>query len=146
MTESTIAFVTAQLKLDEGFKGRPYLDSRSIVTIGYGRNLDDHGISEPEAAVMLGNDIASALSALRLKIGAFDSFSEARQAALLNMCFNMGIAKLMTFQKMIAALENNDPYTAGKEMKESTWYSQVHAKRADPLIAQMQTGLFPKEA
>jgi lysozyme len=36
---------------------RAYRDTVGKLTIGYGRNLDDRGISEDEAGFMLDNDI-----------------------------------------------------------------------------------------
>lgn len=47
------------LQEHEGFRQFPYLDSLGIQTIGYGRNLESRGISEPEASYLLSNDIPS---------------------------------------------------------------------------------------
>ncbi|HAC30701.1 MAG TPA: lysozyme, partial [Marinobacter hydrocarbonoclasticus] len=47
-----------QLKRHEGLRLKPYLDTASSprLTIGYGRNLEDVGISRDEADFMLDND------------------------------------------------------------------------------------------
>jgi lysozyme len=47
------------LKRDEGLRLKPYQDTVGKWTIGYGRNLDDRGISKYEAEAMLRNDVAS---------------------------------------------------------------------------------------
>ena len=39
----------------------PYRDTVGVLTIAYGRNLDDTGISLDEADLMLDNDIAAVL-------------------------------------------------------------------------------------
>lgn len=44
---------------DEGLRLKPYHCTAGKLTIGYGRNLDDNGISEEEALSMLRNDIAT---------------------------------------------------------------------------------------
>jgi len=45
-----------QLKHDEGIRLFPYQCSADKLTIGYGRNLEDNGISEHEAEQMLLTD------------------------------------------------------------------------------------------
>ena len=47
----------AQLKRHEGFRAKPYQCSANKTTIGYGRNLQDVGITEGEAVSLLNNDI-----------------------------------------------------------------------------------------
>ena len=51
------------LKRHEGLRLKPYQDTIGKLTIGYGRNLDDRGISKEEAEYLLRNDIS------RVKIG-----------------------------------------------------------------------------
>ena len=41
----------------EGCKLKPYLDTVGKTTIGYGRNLDDVGITQAEAKAMLETDL-----------------------------------------------------------------------------------------
>lgn len=49
-----------QLKRHEGFSAKPYFCTANKLTIGYGRNLDDVGITESEASELLRQDIARA--------------------------------------------------------------------------------------
>ena len=46
-----------QLKRHEGIKLTPYKCTSDKLTIGVGRNLEDVGISEQEAEMLLQNDI-----------------------------------------------------------------------------------------
>ena len=45
--------IEEQLMIDEGFRSKPYSDTVGKLTIGYGRNLDDVGITRNEAFQML---------------------------------------------------------------------------------------------
>ena len=44
----------------EGLRLKPYKDSVGKLTIGYGRNLDDVGISQEEAEILFSADVAQA--------------------------------------------------------------------------------------
>src|SRR5690554_4120050 len=108
----------------EGLRLKPYRDTVGKLTIGYGRNLDDAGISEDEALVMMRNDIAVS----RRELSQYDWFrrlDESRQGVLINMRFNLGLPRLLTFRRMIAALDNGDYNKAADEMLDSRWAEQV---------------------
>ncbi len=53
-----------QLKRHEGVKLKPYFCTQGKCTIGVGRNLEDVGISEEEAEMLLINDIERATDQL----------------------------------------------------------------------------------
>ena len=114
-----------QIKYDEGKKLKVYLCSSGIETIGYGRNLVDVGITEEEAEFLLMNDIKRVQQELRANFEWFGLISTARQGALINMCFNLGITRLLGFKKMIAALEDGDFQEAANQMLDSKWAKQV---------------------
>ena len=61
------------------------------------------------------------------------------QRVLINMCFNMGIDRLLGFQRMIVAIIAERWDEAAREMLDSTWAHQVGA-RADRLARMMETG------
>jgi len=128
-----------QLIRDEAVRLKPYRDSVGKLTIGVGRNLDDVGISHDEAMTLLANDIDHASAQLRSKLPWTISLDEVRQAALINMAFNMGIGGLLGFRKFLAALEAGDYKTAAEEMMSSLWYKQV-GDRAHRLSVQIETG------
>jgi lysozyme len=130
--------LTTQLKADEGFRSKPYKDSVGKLTIGYGRNLDDVGLSQGEGDTLLWNDINLALHTVQVNLPWIAQLSEARRGVLVNMAFNMGMATLLCFQKMLTAVKNGDFETAAKEMEESRWAQQVGA-RAQRLVLQMRT-------
>ncbi len=57
--------------------------------------------------------------------------------ALINMNFNLGIKKLLTFHRMIAALEERNYTSAATEALDSLWATQVH-QRANDIAVMMR--------
>lgn len=127
------------LMQDEGWRAFAYTDTVGKLTIGYGRNLADVGISLAEGRVLLDNDINAALSALAQKLPWFETLDATRQLVLVNLCFNMGIDGLLKFQHMLTALKIGDYETAAHELESSRWYSQV-GHRGPRLVAMLKTG------
>lgn len=118
------------IKLHEGVRLKPYLDTVGKLTIGVGRNLDDLGITLSEAELMLDNDILRCIT----QLSPFPWYANQPQSikdALVNMCFNMGITRLLGFRKMIAALTVKDYQKAANEALDSKWAAQVHGRAKD---------------
>lgn len=134
-----IARVKAELCRDEGERLKPYRDGVGKLTIGVGRNLDDVGITAAESGVLLENDIAAAAAGLDRALPWWRGLSEARQRALLNMAFNLGVSRLRGFRGMLAALEAGDCERAAAEALDSRWASQVGA-RAQRIAAMIREG------
>ena len=128
-----------QLKRHEGIRLKPYKCTEGKLTIGYGRNLEDVGISQAEADQMLMNDILKIEEQIIRKIPVFHELSLNRQNVLINMGFNLGVNGLLRFKKMIAALEDGNFVIAADEMDDSRWSRQV-SSRADELSSQMIDG------
>ena len=131
--------LTAELRTEEGFRAKPYRDQYNNLTIGYGRNLDDHGISEAEAGVMLANDIAAAVAGCRSAFDWFDGLSAGRKQALADLCFNMGLPRLQGFRQMLAAFAAGDFDRAASELEDSLWFHQV-GTRGPRLVALIREG------
>src|SRR5438876_896932 len=70
------AALTLLLVKHEGLSLKPYRCPAGKRTIGVGRNLDDRGISEDEAAMLLGNDIRFVWKELSRVLPAFTSLDE----------------------------------------------------------------------
>lgn len=128
-----------QLMRDEGLRLWPYRDTNSRLTIGFGRNLDDTGISSIEAGMLLDHDIASATSKVLARLPWASQLDEARRGVLINMCFNMGSGRLMGFKNMLAAMQRGDWDTAARELLDSAYSRQVGA-RSERLAAQLRDG------
>lgn len=137
-----------QLKVHEGLELRTYVCTEGKLTIGYGHNLTDDPvwglqrgdkISAKQAEDLLLRDIRVKALELDTKISWWRTLNEPRQAVILNMAFNMGVASLMNFKNMLAALRQGDYETAAHEMIDSSWFGQV-GSRAEELVMQMRKG------
>ena len=128
----------SQLERHEGLRLKPYNDTVGKLTIGYGRNLEDVGISRDEADFMLDNDIDQVERQLET-VDEYRDLDAVRQAVIANMAFNLGFAGLMGFKNMWAAIGRRDWESASEEMLNSKWARQVGV-RAVELSEIMRTG------
>jgi lysozyme len=132
------------LKKHEGLRLKPYRCSADKLTVGYGRNLDDVGISEEEAEMLLLNDLLTANIEVENRFVWFEDLDEVRKAVVVNMIFNLGIARFSAFKKTISLIEEGSYSEAAQEMLDSRWANQV-GSRANELSEMMRTGLWPEE-
>ena len=123
----------------EGFRAKAYTDTVGKLTIGYGRNIEDVGISKREAAFLLQNDLDAAEQSCRDAFDWFDRLSPARQRVLIEMAFNLGFRKLLGFGQTIKACRDGRYEDAAKQMLKSKWAAQVK-QRAVTLAEQMRVG------
>jgi lysozyme len=135
-----------QLKRDEGAKVRHgrvliYTDTVGKVTGGYGRNLTDRGLSLAEAELLLEHDIDDAIKDCVAVVPGFTGLDPARQAVVVNMCFNLGAVKLLQFTRTLKLIEHGDYGKAADAMLQSKWARQV-GQRAVRLANQMRTGVW----
>lgn len=121
---------------DEGLKLKPYKCTAGKTTIGVGRNLDDVGISKDEALSLLGNDIARVEAELFNELPWLVTRPETVQRAVANMVFQMGLAGVLKFKGMLAAIQAGDYESAKKHALDSAWAKQT------PNRAAKVTGLF----
>ncbi len=128
-----------QLKLHEGKKNKPYKDTIGKLTIGIGRNLDDRGITEEEIVFLFGTDVALVEKDLDKNLKWWRDMSEVRQRVLADMCFNLGITKLLTFKNTLEAMRTKRYGDAASGMLNSLWAKQVKG-RAVRLANMMRTG------
>jgi len=131
-----------QIKRHEGLVLHAYKDSLGYLTIGYGRLIDKSkggGISEAEAEYLLQNDVSIVLAALHRNIPFFDRLCIPRQAVLMNMAFQLGIAGLMKFKSTLSFIEAGDYENASANMLKSLWAKQT-PNRASEMAQQMRTG------
>lgn len=135
----------------EGCRLKPYKCPAGKLTIGYGRNLDDVGISQAEADMMFERDFAKAEADVRDLCKEFDinvdDLIEQRFYVLTDMCFNIGKGGLKKFKKLFSALKKASAAPletsgslyddAANAMLDSLWAKQV-GNRATKLAALMR--------
>lgn len=134
------------LKRDEGTgpieNGRflPYRCSAGYMTIGYGRNIEERGISSDEAELLLSDDVASVIKECH-QFDWYAALDEVRQVVVCNMVYNIGINRFKGFKKTIGYIKHKKYDEAAIEMLDSKWASQV-GPRATRLSNMMKTGEF----
>lgn len=146
----------AQLMRDEGARRAPdgshvaYRCPAGALTIGYGHNLDANpiegldglsAISEARAREILTADAAAFAAALDEEIPWWRRLEAPRQAVLLNMAFNMGVAGLLEFRNTLRAVREMRWKDARDGMLASKWAGQV-GRRASRLAEQMLKGTW----
>lgn len=124
----------------EGLRLKPYTDSLGNWTIGVGRNLDEKGVSEDEAMMLLNNDLADAIDDVRHVCSVYDELSEPRKQVLVSMAFNMGRTRLEGFVRFLGAIHRGDWDDAADEMLDSQWAKEVGA-RATTLSRMMRNNV-----
>jgi lysozyme len=153
MVDLNRARLDDQLILHEGLRLLPYDDAtgktvkpgqhyRGKLTTGIGRNLDgnpltnaevahighngrEKAITKEQALYLLHNDIASVCRALDANLPWWQSLDEVRARALVDMCFNMGITKLLTFRNTLSFIRTGSYNAAATNLEKSLWYKQV---------------------
>jgi lysozyme len=138
LTENLILHLTTH----EGLRLKPYRCPAGKLTIGIGRNLEDKGITEQEARMLLENDIQECLDDLTPLFDDFDALPEPVRQVLVEMRFNLGPGGFRQFKKMIAAVNARNFIEAAVQMKDSRWYRQL-GNRADSLTAMMEKARLP---
>ncbi|MDD2601100.1 MAG: glycoside hydrolase family protein [Kiritimatiellae bacterium] len=140
MEATLLERIKEQLVRHEGLRLKPYRCTAGKLTIGYGRNLDDCGISQTEAYVLLENDIQNCEKQLLDEIpDIYNQLDEVRKSVLLNMCFNLGINGLLGFKNTLAFVKAGDWERAANNMLVSRWAKQV-GRRAIELSELMRKG------
>lgn len=128
-----------QLITDEGFSSKPYRCTAGKLTIGFGRNIDDVGISRYEALFLLQEDIKKVRTELSQKLPFFKDLTDGRQNALINMGFNLGVHGLMQFKNTLLLISQKKYEEASNAVLLSKWAGQV-GTRALRISKQIKDG------
>ena len=131
-----------QLKRHEGLVLHAYTDHLGFWTIGYGRLIDERrggGLSEEEAELLLRNDVERVTAEVERRLPWVRGLSDARRQALCNMAFQMGVAGLLGFRNMLAAMRTGRFDRAAREALDSRWAKQTPA-RANEVAGMIRDG------
>lgn len=110
------------IKKHEGLKLKPYECPNGKLTIGYGRNLEDNGITLSEAEKLLETDLLDLKLELEDKIKFFYKLDPIRRNVLIEMGYNMGVPNLLEFKNTLKFMEKSDFINASIEMLDSQWH------------------------
>jgi lysozyme len=158
-----------QIQNDEGLSLTPYKDTKGIMTIGVGFNLEDStstrkmkaigmsdrqikalragkgAITEEQSRALVASSINTATQDARALVSNFDEHPQELQEVLVNMSFQLGRSRLRGFKKFRKAMEKRDYFTASKEMLDSKWATQDSPARAQRLADLMAAHGSPEE-
>jgi lysozyme len=126
------------IRQHEGLSLSCYHCTAGKLTIGYGHNLDDLGITKDMAEFILQRDIEDAEAHLKQYYW-FEGLDSGRKAAITDMMFNLGPTRFSGFHNMIVALANGEFDKAADEAKDSKWYTQVKG-RGETIVRIIRTG------
>lgn len=130
--------LAAQLTVDEGRKSRMYLDNANPPrwTIGVGFNLSDRALPDPIIDALLDWCIDNVQHELDSALPWWRTMNDARQNALANMAFQLGLDKLLKFKKTLDLLKTGRWDAAATEALDSDWARQCpnRAKRVTDMI------------
>lgn len=125
MKEELVNEIRDHIKEYEGFSALVYECTAGYATIGYGRNLEQRGITKEEAEHLLANDIKQCIKELKGIMNKFDDLPEKAQLVLIDMCYNLGLSKLLNFENMLDAIDAKDWEKASAELLDSRYAAQV---------------------
>lgn len=120
-----------QLIKHESIELKPYRCTSDKLTIGVGRNIEDRGISHETAMQMLDEDIDICVNELQQTISYWNDLPSRVKEGLINLCFNMGISRLMAFKKTFGFLRESMFDKAADELLESRYANQVGQRAID---------------
>lgn len=140
----------AELRRDEGVRYWPYKDTAGIQTTGCGHNLQAkplpsnwaYPLTPAQVTHLLEQDIADTFANLDRNLPWWHQLDEVRQRVVANMCFNLGIGKLLGFHNTLLAMQRGSYAVAAAGMMASDWYRQV-GPRAVRLCQAMENGVMP---
>lgn len=140
----------AQLKPEEGYRGFVYDDKTGLPikpgtlveghpTVGYGLALDVDPLTEEEAAMLLGARADRAVAAVRQQLPWLSALSDARQRAIYDMAYNLGVTGLLKFWTFLSFMRQGNFGAAAIDLEATPWYKQV-GTRGVRIVGMIRTG------
>lgn len=114
----------------EGVKLKPYRDTAGVLTIGVGHNLEN-GITHKTVMQILDDDIDVATQDAKKIFPSLLTFSDNRQAALIELVFNMGLGTFSKFHTTIACIHAGNWKLGARNLLDSIWAKQVGHRAID---------------
>lgn len=119
------AQLLSDLTLDEGREAFPYKDTRGLITIGIGRNLSSNGLSAAEIDLLYKNDVTAVVIGLDSRLPWWRTLPPGEQGIIINLGFNLGITKLLTFGTFLGLMRAGRFVAAAADLATTAWYKQV---------------------
>lgn len=148
------------LYLDEGKRNTPYKDSKNFWTIGVGffigEKLENLKLSDAVIDLMLEEKLEKACSdAVKVFGEQFESFTDARKNAIVNLIFNMGLGNqdrgFLSFVQTIPYIKQGLWHLAARNLSKSLWALDVdplrrkNQGRDDRIVHMIESGEYHPE-
>lgn len=121
----------------EGFSETPYL-LQGEWHIGFGRLIESPeympSVSLQEAYLMLQEDMQVVERELNQRLPYFNTLPIEMRLVLLDMGYNMGVPRLMKFERMLLAARVSDWNKVAVEMIDSLYFNQVHNRASSNVM------------
>lgn len=120
----------------EGVRYAPYRDTENNLTIGVGhlipkdqeqKFLNRKDLNNAEVDAIFMTDLRIAIEDAN-KFIKEDSIPEEAFEIVVEMAFNLGLPRLLTFVNFRKSLQDQDFIKASLDMKDSKWYRQVKTR------------------
>mgnify|MGYP003631888368 FL=1 len=123
--------IAKALRQEEGYRRFAYQDSVGFATIAIGRCIAEghgYGIDEDEAMWLLGRDIDRVAKDCEGAFNFWGDVSNNIRETLIMLVFQMGLAGVQRFAKMLRAIENEDWAEASNQLLDSRFAAQTPAR------------------
>lgn len=140
MPASELVTALSLVQKHEGLRLKPYRCPAGKLTIGWGLNLEDRGLTRAEADYLLQSQLQELLKRMEQSFAPWwTNLSINRRAVLLDMAYNLGWQGLLDFKQTLNSVTAGDYDKAAAQMLESIWARQVKT-RARELAEMMAEG------
>jgi lysozyme len=132
-----ISIAVSILKIEEGYRARPYLCPTGYITIGYGNKLSNNKNITPEdlefylpepVALSWLQDTVTQLERALIGYDWYQVCNSERKAILISMAYQLGMHGLLQFKHFLASLVAQQWKDASKHGLDSLWASQAPSK------------------
>ena len=124
-------FLKKRIKKNEGFSLKPYKDQLGFITIGFGhlvlpkeKDLIKKKINKKKLEEIFENDFNKALKDFNLYLSQTTSTKKDSEL-LIEMIFQMGLGRVLKFNKLLYYMRQKNKYLVCFEMMKSLWYRQT---------------------
>lgn len=151
--EEVLEYITPKTAEFEGFSSVVYKCPAGYDTIGYGRNIESHPLSQREREQLQNGEISKEVAIEWLKKDLEQRYylacdfawfrdldNVARAGAVVDLIYNLGYSGFKKFKKFIEAMNKRDYIKAVMELEDSAWFNQV-GRRAKEISKMIQLGV-----
>lgn len=148
MNNQNLQTLIAELRRDEGVRYSPYADTVGVQTVGVGHNLKakplpdgwTYPLNDTQVNSLLDDDLEDVFHDLDRNLPWWTDLNDVRQRVLANLCFNLGINRLLGFKNTLVFMRQGKYDSAADGLLNSVWATQVKG-RAIRLADMMRKGV-----